>query len=54
MRNKYRIDRHRYDDFFTKLVRPKLVDFLIDERKRDVKKQSMSSSLTFSPDRNSQ
>ncbi len=53
MRRKYRIAEHLYDEFFTKLVRPKLVDFLVDERKRDRKKHLMNSSLTSSPDRNS-
>ncbi|CAF3339339.1 unnamed protein product [Rotaria socialis] len=31
MRGKYRIADHYYDEFYNKLVRPKLVDFLSDE-----------------------
>ncbi len=54
MRIKYRIDQYRYDDFFKKVIRPKLVDFLVDERKRDRKGHSMNSSLTSSLDQNSQ
>ncbi|CAF3253828.1 unnamed protein product, partial [Rotaria socialis] len=34
MRVKYQIYADRYDEFYGKLVRPKLVDFLADERKR--------------------
>ncbi|CAF4349356.1 unnamed protein product, partial [Rotaria sp. Silwood2] len=34
MRCKYQIGEHRYDEFFTKLVRNKLADLLPDERKR--------------------
>lgn len=34
MRGKYRISDDRYEEFYAKLVRPKLVDFLSDERKR--------------------
>ncbi|CAF1482427.1 unnamed protein product, partial [Rotaria sordida] len=37
MRSKYRIAGDRYDEFYSKLVRPKLADFLADERKRDRK-----------------
>ncbi|CAF1498432.1 unnamed protein product [Rotaria sordida] len=36
-RSKYRIAADQYDEFFNKLVRPKLADFLADERKRDRK-----------------
>ncbi|CAF1957305.1 unnamed protein product [Rotaria magnacalcarata] len=35
IQNKYRIADEHYDDFFTKMIRPKLVDFVCDERKRD-------------------
>ena len=31
---KYRLATVHYDEFYTKLLRPKLTDFLIDERKR--------------------
>ena len=54
MRVKYRIARDRYDEFFTKLIRSKLVDFLADERKRERKRHSMNSSLTSSQNGNSQ
>ncbi|CAF1526188.1 unnamed protein product [Rotaria sordida] len=36
-RSKYRIAADQYDEFFNKSVRPKLADFLADERKRDRK-----------------
>ena len=48
MRGKYRISEDRYDDFFDRLVRPKLVDFLSDERKRQRKEQNRTGSLTAS------
>ena len=38
---KYRISRVHYDDFYNKLLRPKLTDFLIDERKRRAKRNSL-------------
>ncbi|CAF1367943.1 unnamed protein product [Rotaria sordida] len=47
---KYHICEHRYDEFFTKLVRPKLVNFLSDERKRERKRQSTKSLLPSSRD----
>jgi hypothetical protein len=50
MRGKYHIAADRYDEFFTKLVRPKLVDYLSDERKRDRKRKSTQSSISLSPD----
>jgi hypothetical protein len=31
---KYRACQHLYEKFYAKLIRPKLVDFLSDERKR--------------------
>ncbi|CAM4837547.1 unnamed protein product [Rotaria magnacalcarata] len=54
MRGKYRIADHYYDEFYNKLVRPKLVDFLSDERKRERQKQSTNSlsSQSSSPDHN--
>ncbi|CAF4218971.1 unnamed protein product [Rotaria magnacalcarata] len=54
MRGKYRIADHYYDEFCNKLVRPKLVDFLSDERKRERQKQSTNSlsSQSSSPDHN--
>ncbi|CAF1324659.1 unnamed protein product [Rotaria sordida] len=39
MRCKYRIAEEHYDNFYGKLIRPKLVDFLGDERKRDRKQK---------------
>lgn len=44
LRYKYNIAESRYDDFFHKLVRSKLVDFLIDERKRASKDNLISST----------
>lgn len=44
MRVKYRIAQHRYDEFYAKLVRSKLVDFLSDERKRSRKRLSHTTS----------
>ncbi len=46
MRSKYRIAKEKYDEFFWKLVRPKLVDFLNDERKRDQKKITVITPLS--------
>ncbi|CAF4534271.1 unnamed protein product, partial [Rotaria magnacalcarata] len=34
MRVKYPISAECYDEFYGKLARPTLVDFLVDERKR--------------------
>ncbi|CAF1489578.1 unnamed protein product [Rotaria magnacalcarata] len=39
VRNKYRISKSKYDEFFKICLRRKLVDFLCDERKRFKKKQ---------------
>ena len=35
---KYRLATMHYDEFYAKLLRPKLTDFLIDERKRFLKR----------------
>ena len=35
---KYRLATMHYDEFYAKLLRPKLTDFLIDERKRSSKR----------------
>ncbi|CAF2270001.1 unnamed protein product [Rotaria magnacalcarata] len=43
LRCKYNIIASRYDEFFYKLIRPKLVDFLIDERKRANKNNPIDS-----------
>ena len=48
MQNKYRISDEHYEDFYTKIVRPKLVDFIGDERKRDRKKKRLVSESTAS------
>lgn len=40
---KYRLASIHYDEFYAKLLRPKLTDFLIDERKRNVKKVQTAS-----------
>ncbi|CAF4958790.1 unnamed protein product [Rotaria socialis] len=48
MRVKYQIYADRYDEFYGKLVRPKLVDFLADERKRHRKSTSTQSSISLS------
>ena len=37
---KYRLSRRYYDGFYNKRVRPKLTDFLIDERKRQKKEEN--------------
>jgi hypothetical protein len=37
MRNKYRINKHLYPDFYKNLVRKKLSDFLLEEERRDLK-----------------
>ncbi|CAF1690097.1 unnamed protein product, partial [Adineta ricciae] len=34
LRSKYHLAADKYDEFYSKLVRPKLADFLNDERKR--------------------
>lgn len=39
IRNKYRISKAKYDEFFRLCLRRKLVDFLCDERKRFKKKE---------------
>jgi hypothetical protein len=41
MRCEYRIAPEHYDEFYWKLVRPKLADFLADDRKRDRKKKTL-------------
>ena len=48
MQNKYRISDEHYEDFYAKIVRPKLVDFIGDERKRDRKKKRLVSESTAS------
>ncbi|CAF4953323.1 unnamed protein product, partial [Rotaria socialis] len=48
MRVKYQISVDRYDEFYGKLVRSKLVDFLADERKRQRKSTSTQSSISLS------
>ncbi|CAF4547431.1 unnamed protein product [Rotaria socialis] len=48
MRVKYQISADRYDEFYGKLVRSKLVDFLADERKRHRKSTSTQSSISLS------
>ena len=48
MRGKYRISEDRYQDFYNRLVRPKLVDFLSDERKR-WRKSNQSANRSTSP-----
>ena len=40
MAAKYRLSSLHYDGFYNKLVRPKLTDFLVDERKRQRKEKS--------------
>jgi hypothetical protein len=37
VRVKYRISMLHYDSCYTKLIKPRLADFLIDERKRQAK-----------------
>jgi hypothetical protein len=37
---KYRLATLHYDEFYTKLLRPKLTDFLIDEPKRFSKRHA--------------
>ncbi|CAF1427315.1 unnamed protein product, partial [Rotaria magnacalcarata] len=51
LRCKYNISGSRYDEFFHKLIRPKLVDFLSDERKRARKSESTKSPPSSSCDR---
>ncbi|CAF2134342.1 unnamed protein product [Rotaria magnacalcarata] len=51
LRCKYNISGSRYDEFFHKLLRPKLVDFLSDERKRARKSESTKSPPSSSCDR---
>jgi hypothetical protein len=48
MRSKYRICEDRYDEFFMRLVRQKLVDFLSDERKRNRKSIDSAQTTTAS------
>ena len=48
MQNKYRMSDEHYEDFYTKIVHPKLVDFIGDERKRDCKKKRLVSASTTS------
>jgi hypothetical protein len=44
MAAKYRLSHLHYDGFYNKLVRPKLTDFLIDERKRQTKEKTKIST----------
>ncbi|CAF2228734.1 unnamed protein product [Rotaria magnacalcarata] len=48
MRVKYPISADCYDEFYGKLARPTLVDFLVDERKRHRKSTSTQSSISLS------
>ncbi|CAF4349298.1 unnamed protein product [Rotaria sp. Silwood2] len=48
VRGKYEIGASYYNEFYAKLVRPKLVDFLADERKRDRRSTSTQSSTSMS------
>ncbi|CAF4154555.1 unnamed protein product, partial [Rotaria magnacalcarata] len=43
LRYKYNISGSRYDEFFHRLIRPKLVDLLSDERKRARKSETTKS-----------
>jgi len=49
VRVKYRIAKLHYDTCYTKLIRPRLCDFLIDERKRQAKvaKQGFTNNQEF-------
>lgn len=42
MPKKFKIADDHYNDFYAKVVRPKLVDFLGDECKRDRKRQQLA------------
>ena len=44
MAAKYRLSSLYYDGFYNKLVRPKLTDFLIDERKRQRKEKTKTTT----------
>ncbi|CAF3430852.1 unnamed protein product, partial [Rotaria socialis] len=39
IRNKYRISKEKYDEFFTVYLRRKVVNFICDERKRQIRKK---------------
>jgi hypothetical protein len=44
MAAKYRLSSLHYDGFYNKLVRPKLTDFLIDERERQRKEKTKTTT----------
>ncbi|CAF1511484.1 unnamed protein product [Rotaria magnacalcarata] len=48
VRVKYPISADCYDEFYGKLARPTLVDFLVDERKCHRKSTSTQSSISLS------
>ena len=49
MRGKYRISQNRYEEFYARLVRQKLVDFLSDERKRARKTDTTMDQSAAAP-----
>ena len=49
MRGKYRISQNRYEEFYTRLVRQKLVDFLSDERKHARKTDETTDQSSAAP-----
>ena len=49
MRGKYCISQNRYEEFYTRLVRQKLVDFLSDERKRGRKTDATMDQSAAAP-----
>ena len=49
MRIKFRINKLRYEDFYTHLVRKKLSDFLLEEERREPKKAKRQLSRQPEP-----
>jgi hypothetical protein len=48
VRVKYRISMLHYDTCYAKLIRPRMCDFLIDERKRQAKVLKQQQSINNS------
>ena len=49
MATKFRLSELHYNQFYSQLLRPKLADFLIDERKRQ-KREATMMTMTDSND----